>query len=313
MKKALISKSDVDVPSDDEEEEEEEHVTQNGEAHDEDEVGETAEERKLRLAKKYLEEIEREEKERLEAQEIDKNITDSRLKDEDPKQRIKLIADKVLPITTQENFRFLKNGGHKLSVTCVCVTTDCKFIFSGGKEGHLIKWCFQTGKQLHVIKSEKNSEDDEKRIGHCRALTSIAVSSDGKFLASADGCKDVRLWNPENMALIHRFTGHRGPVTGVVFRKSSHTLYSCSADRSIKVWDVDELTYVEDLFGHQEPITAIDSLVRERAITAGGRDSTIRLWKIPEESQLVFQGSGQSIDCVKFLDEQHFVSGGEDG
>jgi len=40
---------------------------------------------------------------------------------------------------------------------------------------------------------------------------------------------------------------------------------------------------------------------------------TIRIWKIIEESQLVFQGSGHSLDCVKLLDEQHFISGGDDG
>lgn len=315
MKKGSSSqKADLNISSESEIEEDEKAANEAKEVHDNDEISETAEERKLRLAKKYLEEIEREEKERLESQEIDRSLIQSRLRVEDTelRQRVKNIADLIQPITSSEGFRSLKNG-HRLSITCVCMSPDYKYIFSGGKEGSLIKWCFQTYKKLHVIPAEKKSADDEPRLDHCRSLTSIAIASDGKFLATADGGKDVRIWNPENMALIHRFDGHRGSVTGVVFRKSTHTLYTCSQDRTVKVWDVGELTYVECLFGHQEPITAIDSLFRERAITAGGRDTTIRLWKIAEESQLVFQGTGQSIDCVKFLDEQHFISAGEDG
>lgn len=85
--------------------------------------------------------------------------------------------------------------------------------------------------------------------------------------------------------------------------------------------------FVETLFGHQDRITAIDSGLRERAITAGGRDGSVRIWKIIEESQLVFNapsvssggasGSGStatgSVDSVKLLDEEHFVTGGDDG
>ena len=65
--------------------------------------------------------------------------------------------------------------------------------------------------------------------------------------------------------------------------------------------------------GHQDSITSIDALTRERAVTSGGRDISIRLWKIPDESQLVFNGHGGSIDCVRFVNEEHFVSCGDDG
>lgn len=57
---------------------------------------------------------------------------------------------------------------------------------------------------------------------------------------------------------------------------------------------------------------AIDSLTRERAITAGGSDNTLRIWKIPEESQLIFNGNG-SIDCVKMITEDNFITGGDAG
>jgi ribosomal RNA-processing protein 9 len=210
-----------------------------------------------------------------------------------------------------EGFRFLRNG-HKLAITCLVVSQNGKYIFSGSKDCSLVKWCLETGKKLKVIPGGRKGTE-EQHVGHTSHIMALAMSTDSKFLVSGSDNNLIIAWNPENMELLHKFKGHRGAVSGLAFRKNSHTLFSCSHDRSVKVWDLDEMSYIETLFGHQEAITAIDSLTRERALTAGGRDSSVRIWKIVEESQLVFQGNGQSVDCVKFLDEHHFVSGSDDG
>ena len=72
-------------------------------------------------------------------------------------------------------------------------------------------------------------------------------------------------------------------------------------------------TFLPYRFGHQDRIMGIDAGVRERAVSAGGRDGTVRVWKIVEESQLLFNGPATSIDAVKLINEEHFVSCGEDG
>uniref|UniRef100_S4PWU3 U3 small nucleolar RNA-interacting protein 2 n=1 Tax=Pararge aegeria TaxID=116150 RepID=S4PWU3_9NEOP len=115
------------------------------------------------------------------------------------------------------------------------------------------------------------------------------------------------------MKHVYTFKGHKDAIIGLVFRKNTHSLYSASKDRSVKIWSLDEMAYVETLFGHQSPITSIDALTRERAVTSGGRDTTIRIWKIVEESQLIFNGPVGSVDEVKLLDEEHFVSGSDNG
>lgn len=114
------------------------------------------------------------------------------------------------------------------------------------------------------------------------------------------------------MTHIYTLKSHRNYVTGLVFRKHSHQLYSCSKDKSAKVWTLDEMAFLETLFGHQDCVMAIDALFREKAVTAGGSDSTIRIWKVAEESQLIFNGTG-NLDCVKLINEEHFISGGDAG
>jgi ribosomal RNA-processing protein 9 len=274
---------------------------------------ETPQEKKIRLAKKYLEDIERQEKDRNETEFIDKSVISGRLRDDILEQSGRLhrkVADNYLGASL-ETIRYLKNG-HHLSITCIVLSSDSKFIYSSSKDCSIIKWDFETNKKLRVINGGKKGTE-AKHIGHTAHILSLAISSDNKFLASGCVNKIIHIWNPETMQLIHTFRGHRGPVSGLAFRKGFHQLFSSSFDRSVKVWNLDEMSYVETLFGHQDSLTAIDSLIRERAITAGGRDSSVRIWKIAEESQLVFHGSNHSIDCVKLIDEQHFVSASDNG
>ena len=70
--------------------------------------------------------------------------------------------------------------------------------------------------------------------------------------------------------------------------------------------------YVETLYGHHSQINSLSALHGERCFSCGG-DRTVRLWKIAEESQLVFNAPGGSIDCVSMLNEQTAVTGGDDG
>jgi ribosomal RNA-processing protein 9 len=65
---------------------------------------------------------------------------------------------------------------------------------------------------------------------------------------------------------------------------------------------------------HEFQVTSVDALTRERAISSGGRDNSIRVWKIVEESQLVYNGHyNGSIDAVKLINEENFLSAGDDG
>ncbi|RZF43950.1 hypothetical protein LSTR_LSTR006758 [Laodelphax striatellus] len=275
---------------------------------------ETAQEAKLRLAYSYLEEIEKEEKERLERQEIDKEVIASRLKDEVLAKAGKLrrkIGD-LLETVTETNIAVLHNKKHKLSVTCVVVSNDCKHIYSASKDATIIKWDISKKAKVNVIYSCHKLKSKSAKV-HDAAILSLAISADNQFLASGDVESVIHIWQPETMNHLHTFKYHSGAITGLAICQESNSLYSASADRSVKVFNLDEMMYVETLIGHQSSVTSIDVLCKNRTISTGGTDNSVRVWKIQEESQLIYNGSGRSIDVVKRLDDDHFVTGGEDG
>lgn len=269
---------------------------------------ETAEQKKLRLAKKYLEEIEKEEAKRAELKEVD-DAVEKRLQKDYLEQKGKLkveVADNYVP-PSQEDCRLIRAREHRLTLTCVCLSSDAQYAFSGSKCGTIIKWGIKEKKKLGCLTYKTHTNFLKGSI------TSVAISTDCKFLVSSDQSPNIQVWDPNTLRHVHTFRGHKDMVTGLAFRKNTHDLYSASKDRSVKIWSLDEMAYVETLFGHQTPITSIDALTRERAITAGGRDTSVRIWKIVEESQLIFNGPVGSLDEVKLLDEEHFVSGSDNG
>ncbi|XP_034239703.1 U3 small nucleolar RNA-interacting protein 2 [Thrips palmi] len=278
-------------------------------------LAETTQEKKLRLAKKYLEEIERQEKERAESKEIDRSVIESRLKHdllEESGKIHKCVADNYIGYD-EDNISILTCKDHKLPVTCLVISADNQYVYSASKDCVIVKWSLKEKKKLKATPHFKKCSEELKDKCHQHRILSLSVSTDGEYLASGDEGKIIIIWNADTLQHIRTFTGHKGPITGLAFRKETHQLFSASSDRSVKYWSLDEMSCIETLFGHQSPITAIDALSRERAVTAGGRDTSIRVWKIVEESQLVFNGHRGSIDCVKLLDEQRFISGGDDG
>lgn len=273
---------------------------------------ETAVEKRLRLAKDYINQLEDEHNEKEVDRDFDKDAIAHRLEEdalEDAGRLEKFIANSILP--DHDNIRVLK--GHRLSITSVVISSDSKYIFSGSKDGSIIKWNVSSGDKLARIdgKSKKNKK---KCKGHEGQVLSLALSTDFMYLASAGHDKVIHIWNPDTLTWLHTFKGHRNIISGLAFQLKQHQLFSASNDRAIKVWNLDQMAYVETLFGHEDAVLGVDSLFRNRVVTCGGRDRSVRLWKIPEESQLVFQSSmGSSFDCVTMLNEDYFLTGGDDG
>eukprot|EP00753_Platysulcus_tardus_P010986 PLAT3185.1.p1 GENE.PLAT3185.1~~PLAT3185.1.p1 ORF type:complete len:239 (+),score=99.26 PLAT3185.1:35-718(+) len=98
----------------------------------------------------------------------------------------------------------------------------------------------------------------------------------------------------------------------MAFRAGSRTLFSGSFDKMVKLWSLDTMSYVESVIGHEDQVNAIASLYKERAVT-GGSDATMRVWKIVDESHLVLQSKGASLDAVAMANEQFYISGSQGG
>ena len=256
---------------------------------------ETPEEKRIRLAKELIKKAE----ESMDPDEVNTALTHSALSSQG--RFISSIAEEVKDLSTA----FAK--GHLLGVTCLAVSSGV--CVTGSKDCCLIVWSLETLQKLHIIKGFRH---DKKCGGHSDEIIGVAISDDGKFIVSGGKDRIIRVWDGRTYEFLDAFKGHRDTITSVKFMPFSHVLVSISADRSVKTWNCDDMVFLDTYFGHQSHILDLDTLPGERALTCS-RDCTARIWKTQEDSQIVFSGHIQSIDCVRAVAYDTFVTGGQDG
>jgi ribosomal RNA-processing protein 9 len=276
---------------------------------------ETAAERRLRLAERYLENIKTEVQEDVgfDAAEIDRDLIAERLKEDvaETKGKVYRRISETLDFEGATH-TFGKSRAQHATTGCA---VRLPYAWTITKEILVEKWeiidpkTWRTEdpdrptnitprmrpKKLFWRRGNVHKKQDRNFLGHTAPIVSIAVSDSGKFLATGD--KDARLiiWDADTLTPRKMFTQHRDAITSLSFRRGTEQLFSASADRSIKIWSASEMAYIETLFGHQDTVIDIAGgleVNQETCVSVGARDRTARLWKVVEESQLVFRGGG---------------------
>lgn len=108
----------------------------------------------------------------------------------------KKIADNLGGYEVAE-LKVLRSKLHKLPVTCLCVSSDNRFMFSGSKTAFVVKWdlvemkavgsfdCAKTRLgQEEATTSEPAAKGKPKRKPARPQVIAMALSSDSKFLVS---------------------------------------------------------------------------------------------------------------------------------
>ncbi|HEV3025770.1 MAG TPA: c-type cytochrome domain-containing protein, partial [Pirellulales bacterium] len=112
------------------------------------------------------------------------------------------------------------------------------------------------------------------------AVGAVAVSSDGKWLATAAAENGIKLWDLATGQAAKTLLGHTAPVTSLRFAPGGAKLVSISADKTIRVWNIADGAPA----GRIDTPTALQALalVGDGSLVAtAGADNFIRVWKTP--------------------------------
>ena len=96
---------------------------------------------------------------------------------------------------------------------------------SGSYDYTLKIWNLANGAQIKELK------------GHNDYVASVAISPDGKILASGSGDKTIKIWNLENGAQLKQLKGPSDSIWSVTFSPDGKTL--ASGSNTIKIWNLD--------------------------------------------------------------------------
>ncbi len=88
------------------------------------------------------------------------------------------------------------------------------------------------------------SEIAKKVKAHTEGVTTLAISNDGKYLASGGNDKTVKVWTLPGLELKYSAEAHTQAVNALAFSSNSLTLLSGSGDETGNLWDINAGTHL---------------------------------------------------------------------
>ncbi|MDM9583595.1 serine/threonine-protein kinase [Nostoc sp. GT001] len=122
--------------------------------------------------------------------------------------------------------------------------------------------------------------------GHENSVLSVAISPDGKTIASSGDDRTIKLWDLATGKLISSLNGHFQQVNVVVISPNGKLLVSASDDNTIKIWNLATRKQIRTLIGHSDSIHALAISADSETLVSASDDNTIKIWDLATGEQI---------------------------
>ncbi len=156
-----------------------------------------------------------------------------------------------------------------------------------------------------------------KQFKHGDSVYSVAISPDGKLLASSGHNNEVILWNIADRKKRKVFTGPSDSVMSVVFSPDGKLLASASLDGFVRLWDVVSRSR-RKTFSHGGWVKSVAFSADGKTLASGGgdQDGSVMLWDVNASHNhhiTTFPGHNGIVESVAFsTDRRMFATASRD-
>jgi WD40 repeat protein len=114
--------------------------------------------------------------------------------------------------------------------------------------------------------------------GHSGDTYSVALSPDGRRVATRSKGEPVRLWDGSTGEHVSTLEGHSGHISSVAFSPDSRRVATGSEDKTVRLWDGSTGEHVSTREGHSGHIYSVKVSPDSHRVATGSSDKTAQLW-----------------------------------
>jgi len=168
------------------------------------------------------------------------------------------------------------------------------------------------GVDLHNVNFSHAHFEHSIFTGAFGAILSLALSPDGKLLATGCDTGEIWLWQIDTGVPLHTYQGHTSWVLSVAFSPDGKLLASGSQDLTVRIWDVDTNRCCATLRGHTHRIWGVAFSPDGALLVSASHDRTVRVWDVVTGQCLKSFEEPSRIWCVACSPQGKLVATGSD-
>ncbi len=137
--------------------------------------------------------------------------------------------------------------------------------------------------------------------GHRADVNAIAVSADGRLLASGGNDESVKLWDLGMKTLLSTFPEPRARILSLDFSPDGRLLACGDSDGGVHLLDPGQKKLMTTLRGHDQVVFSVRFSGDGRLLASGSGDRSVVLWDVPGRRMLHrLTGHADSVNAVSF-------------
>ena len=202
-------------------------------------------------------------------------------------------------------------AAHKGAVTALTFSKDGELMVTGSRDNTIRIWEVLSGKMVKEITgingniiSVRITPDKKTVVAGTRALMkglrifdvasgvekaalesanlqSLDISTDGRWIATANLAKNVYVWDIKKQSIAIVLQGHVKNLNDVAFSPSGTFLVSSSDDHTAIIWDMEKKRSLGSIIGRKH-MTGLAFSPDDRYLATMNEDGTLSMWDMSE-------------------------------